>query len=438
MRGQIAVIGAGWAGCAAAVELAAHGRQVTLFDAARVPGGRARKVTLNGNTVDNGQHILLGAYAETLRMMKLVGIDQETALLRLPLQMRYPNKTGMDFVAAKLTAPLHLLAGVLRASGLSIAEKLALAGFSISARQISWTLDHDCSVTELLHRFRQPERLTQLMWRPLCLAALNTPPSEASAQVFLNVLKDSLGARRASSEMLLPRLDLSALFPQQAIDYVIARSGHAHFGTRIGSLQQRPGGWSLQTNGGAIVTPEFDQVVIASDLHNAAALLVPLTENVIMPGASYQPITTCYLQYDDDCRLDAAFYALADEPLIGYWGQFVFDRGQLDAAQRGLLSVVVSASSQAVLKDHDTLCAAIGIQLADVFARPEFANPLWTKIVSEKRATFSCTPGLNRPDNRTAVDNIVLAGDYTASRYPATLEAAVRSGVAAAQLLMAG
>ena len=436
MSQQVAVIGAGWAGCSAAVELAVHGRRVTVFEAARLPGGRARKISLNGYDVDNGQHILLGAYSETLRLMQLVGIDINASLLRLPLQMRYPNNTGMDFVAARLPTPLNLLIGMLSATGLSLADKFALVGFSHSARKITWELEDDCSVTALLHRFRQTDRLIKLMWRPLCLAALNTPPDESSAQVFLNVLKDSLGSHSASADMLLPRIDLSALFPQRAIDYVSNHSGYVRYGARVQSLQHNGSGWQVHTTSHSTTPDEFDQVIIATDLHNAATLLDPLTVDTVLPSMSYQPITTCYLKYADDCRLDSAFYALIDDYSIGHWGQFVFDRGHLNVSQQGLFAVVISAATLAVRIDHDTLIGAICAQLVSVFARTEFANPLWSKVISEKRATFCCVPGLARPTNATEINQIKLAGDYTVSPYPATLEAAVRSGVKAAQLLI--
>jgi len=225
---SVAVIGAGWAGCAAAVELAQAGYKVTLLEAARTLGGRARRVDTDRAHLDNGQHILLGAYSETLRLMQLAGIERDQALLTLPLQMRYPPNTGgMDFVAPSLPlpAPLHLLAALFKAQGLTGEDKLSLGRFTTSARWMGWQLHNDCSVSELLERFDQTPRLIELMWRPLCLAALNTPPERASAQIFLNVLRDSLGARRRASDMLLPCTDLSKLFPEAATAYIEARGG---------------------------------------------------------------------------------------------------------------------------------------------------------------------------------------------------------------------
>ncbi|MFZ9257047.1 MAG: FAD-dependent oxidoreductase, partial [Burkholderiaceae bacterium] len=191
----VAVIGAGWAGCAAAVALTRAGAKVTLYEATRTAGGRARRIDYQGHTLDNGQHILLGAYRESLRLMQQVGLQPSQLLMRLPLQMRYPdNEVGMDLLAPRLPAPLHLVMGVLRAKGLSLADKLSLARFSSAARWMGWQLNQDCTVAELLARFDQTDRLIKLMWRPLCIAALNTPPERASAKVFLAVLRDSLGA----------------------------------------------------------------------------------------------------------------------------------------------------------------------------------------------------------------------------------------------------
>jgi hydroxysqualene dehydroxylase len=432
---QVAVIGAGWAGCAAAAELARQGHAVTLFEAARTLGGRARRVEFDGKALDNGQHILLGAYTESLRLLRLVGIDPDTALLRLPLQMCYPPASGgMDFIAARLPAPLHLLGALLRATGLSTDDKLALARFSTTARWMEWRLDTDCTVTELLERFDQTARLTQLMWRPLCLAALNTPPERASAQVFLNVLRDSLGARRAASDMLLPRLDLSALFPQQAASYIAQHGGNVQLGTTVRQIRRDAMRWQLTCNDDR-EAHHFDAVIVATHSAHAAALLDELIGPEKPTTFTHEPITTCYLQYAPTLKLARPLFALLDDPQAGAWGQFVFDRGQLDANQAGLLAVVVSASATATELGQQALANAIAAQLASVFKQPELATPLWSKVISEKRATYACTPALRRPANATGVAGLLIAGDYTAGEYPATLEAAIRSGVQAAALI---
>ena len=464
---RIAVIGAGWAGCAAAVALCDAGHQVTVFEAARTPGGRARAVTVKGAqgnagvTVDNGQHILLGAYAATLAMLARVGIARRHAFLTLPLQMRYApadGDGGMDFVAPRLPAPLHLALALLRAKGLRRADKLALARFSTTARWMDWTLHHDCSVAELLERFDQSARLTALMWRPLCLAALNTPPERASAQVFLAVLRDSLGAHRAASDMLLPRLDLSALFPLAAARYLEQRGGIVHLGAAVRTLApaaasagnaDNAGNAGNAHNVGAAGTAgrgwlvddaHFDGVVLATAPTAAAALLPPGLDGLRaqLNDFTFEAITTCYLQYDRQTTLPLPFCALQDDVAHGKYGQFVFDRGQLDGAQAGLLAVVISASAAgpaaAANLDQAALARLLAAQLAEVFGMAALATPQWHQVITDKRATFACRPALARPANASGLPGLVLAGDYTAGDYPATLESAVRSGVQAAGL----
>jgi hypothetical protein len=142
-----------------------------------------------------------------------------------------------------------------------------------------------------------------------------------------------------------------------------------------------------------------------------------------------------YLQYAAGVRLPLPFCALADSPLDNHWGQFAFDRGQLDPGQDGLLAVVISGADPAGDIGQDALAASIASQLAAAFAQPALASPQWSRVITEKRATFACTPALDRPANATGLDGLALAGDYTACDYPATLEAAVRSGVAAAAVI---
>lgn len=447
---RIAVIGAGWAGCAAAVQLAQAGHQVDLIESAKTLGGRARAVHIHGKQLDNGQHILLGAYKSTLDLCKQVGIDRQQTLLTLPLQMCYPNTKlgeGMHFLAPNLSilpAPFHLLIALLRAQGLQREDKLALARFSTTARWMDWQLHQDCSVTELLQRFDQTENLCRLMWHPLCIAALNTPPERASARVFLNVLRDSLGAKRAASDMLIPRVDLSALMPNAAAQLIQQLGGSVHTGCTTQQLTQQDNGqWQMRCNTESVLHQQtWDAVIVATSAESATKLIngaqyqLDQTAAQLECNFEYEPITTCYLQYPESLKLDRPFYALKDEPNQQQWGQFIFDRGQLHADQAGLMAVVVSASGAAVAQSHQQLEQDICQQLAQIFKQAIFSSPIWQQTITEKRATFACTPNLVRPSNTTNISNLFIAGDYTKSDYPATLEAAVQSGNNAAQSLM--
>lgn len=433
---RIAVVGAGWAGCAAAVELAQRGHQVSLIEAGRTLGGRARQVVIEGKTLDNGQHIMLGAYAETLRLLRLLGVDEKTAFLRLPLQMRYPDAiTGMDFCAPRLPAPLHLLLALLRARGLAWADKMALARFTTSARWMGWELNTDCSVDELLLRFDQTEHLNRLLWRPLCIAALNTPAARASANVFLRVLRDSLGAKRSASDMLLPKTDLSSLLPQPATQFIKQRGGSVHLGVTIKEIIQNGEGWKL--GAANLPTSEFDALVLATSSHVASQLLAEHVPDHLASwqGVGHEAITTCYLQYEAGLKLALPFYALLDQPERGEYGQFVFDRGQLNPQQAGLLAVVISAPETALDLPQAELAQSAASQIASALKLPLLAQPQWHQVIAEKRATFACAPALQRPPQASGLANLVLAGDYTAGPYPATLEGAVLSGLAAAKLL---
>ena len=209
-----AIIGGGYAGMAAAAELTSRGIPVTVFESAKQLGGRARGVQFNDARLDNGQHLLLGCYRETLRLIELVGGDVEQDFLRLPLQLDLHGQFSLK--APHLPAPLHLLVALLKAQGLTWGERMKAARFMLDLRGMAFRLPHDMTVTDLLAQHRQDADLTLKLWEPLCIAALNTPVHKASAQVLLNVLRDALNRKRADSDMLLPRLDFTTLFPQRA------------------------------------------------------------------------------------------------------------------------------------------------------------------------------------------------------------------------------
>lgn len=423
---RVAVIGAGYAGLAAAVELAAHGIPVTVFEAARGPGGRARRVPCRGLTLDNGQHILLGAYRELLRLIRLTGADPEKLLLRLPLQLTVPGRFSLRTVA--LPAPLHLAAGLITARGLSWRERWSAVRFMHALQRCDFRLSEDISAASLLERHGQTGKLSRYLWEPLCVASLNTPLALSSAQVFLNVLRDGLAGSRHDSDMLLPVVDLTRLFPDHAAAYIEQAGGNLKFSTPVRSLSASQGSYSLETDRGSF---QFGQVICAvppQRLHALAGHLPELGETIGQVACfSYQPIYSVFLQYPATTRLPHPMIGLCDGV-----AQWVFDHGQIQR-EPGLMCAVISAEGGHQSLGAEDLAHRVDAELRA--ALPGLPQPLWHKVIAEKRATFACTPNLERPSQATALPNFYLAGDYTAGDYPATLEGAVRSGVKCAQLI---
>lgn len=423
---NVAVIGGGYAGMAAAVTLGHAGVGVTVYEAAPQLGGRARRVVVNDTALDNGCHILLGAYTETLGLIERVHPEPAAALVRLPLEWRIHRRFHLK--ARALPAPLNLAAGLLTVRGAAWRERFAAVRFMRAMQRQRYVLERDTTVSDLLQRHAQGPAFTHHFWQPLCIAALNTPPERASAQVFLNVLRDGLGASRTASDLLLPRSDLSALFPDPAAEYVRARGGSVHAATSVTAMERAGTRFRLSMRGRET---HHDHVVCAVSPHRAAALLAHLPELAAhvdaLHGLRYQPIYSVYLQLAEACALPA--------PMLGLNGmaQWVFDREAL-CGQRGLVAAVISAEGPHQKMTQDALAAAVVDQLQnEVGPLPPVA---WHRVIAEKRATFECTPGLARPGTRTPLANVHLAGDYTASPYPATLEGAVRSGIAAARQVL--
>ncbi len=381
---------------AAAVALAERGVAATVFESGPVPGGRARRVVSQGNELDNGQHIFVGAYTQLFALMRTVGVPDQ-ALLRMPLEIRYANGFAVR----------GGLAGLLLARGVPVSEKIRALSFMASLRRSNWRLDSDVTVKDFLDRHGQHGKMRHYLWAPLCVSALNTPLDQASANAFLAALRDTIGSAGDASDLVLPRLDLSRLFPEPAAEFVRARGGEVRCGTTVRDLV------SLKN--------EYHAIIVAVGPHQLKALLPEAAD-----AFTYQPIYTCYLQYPDDTRLEFPMLGMA-EGLV----QWVFDRGAL-LGEKGRLACVISAQGDHQQMTHEELAETCHRELAR--QRLVHGKPLWTRVIAEKRATITCAPGLKRPAVRTAIPGVFLAGDYTDPEYPPTLEAAVRSGVRAAGL----
>ena len=302
----------------------------------------------------------------------------------------------------------------------------------LAMRRISFTLPQDMTALELLRSHKQEAPLIRLLWEPICISALNTPLHKASAQILLNVLRDSLNSSRSDSDMLLPRIDFSTLFPDRAAEYIKHHGGRIFTSYGVEAIMPHGDQIELLTANGV---KRFSHVICATSPANAARLfravpqLAPIATQI--EALTFQPIYTVYLQYPEQIRLSHAMLGLDQ-----CFTQWLFDKGQI-AGQRGLIAAVISAEGLHQELDQPSLAQKVAQELREQLGIT--VAPLWNQVIAEKRATFSCEPNQARPSHITPLANLLLAGDYTAGNYPATLESAVMSGIrCAANILKLG
>jgi hydroxysqualene dehydroxylase len=439
MPKQVIVIGAGIAGLAAASTLVSRGINVTLLEAASQLGGRARSVAIEYNSqvvqLDNGQHVMLGAYHETLKLLAQVGINANDAFMRTPLHLELHNLAQADGdkvafrlnTASYLPAPINQLIGFLGCQGLSWGERISATRFILSLKNSAYQITKDITLANLLRKNNQSAKTIKFLWEPLCLAALNTPIRTASSKVFLNVLKDTFDSKK-DSDFLLPKQDLSQLFSQPIEGHLKKHGAKIMLNQRVKSIKSEKNGYAVCTKNTQIKASHVIIAISPVRLRNVIAELPKLEFAAKQTdGYDYQPIYTIYLQYERSVTLP--------RPMLGMVGgvsQWVFDRGIL-CGQSGLMAVIISAEGKHQQYTQDALALRVAQELRDAF--PQLVKPLWHKVIAEKRATFSCNVDLPRPAHVTPYPRLYLAGDYTYADYPATIEGAVRSGVACADLV---
>lgn len=441
---HVAIAGAGWAGLSCALSLARQGYQVTVFEASDTVGGRARRIKapVHGATpgeswiIDNGQHLLLGAYTETLALMRELGLDPEQRFYREPLRLESLDGTFRLGTPA-WPAPWNRIAALLTVRGVSTADR---ARFALFLHRALKTAPPSVTVAKWLAPSRPSAALLRHFWEPLCVAALNTPAHEACAQLLWRVLKDSLGgATRQATDVLIPRVDLTALWCDTAVRQL--QTQHAamvRWRTPVRRLQWE-NARSLYVNG-----EHFNALVIATQAAPARQLAAQLPA---MPGSgqllsslaafTYRPIATLTLRLERPWVTQAPMYLLHDNPHEGQVGQWLFNPhgfySDPDFYSDPKVHVVVSDAVGVVQAEGDWLAGAVAGQVREQGG--DLPPVTGYSLIVEKRATFAALPGLDRPDNGTAWPNVVVAGDWTATGYPAVLEGAVRSGRRAARCL---
>ena len=414
MRQRLAVVGAGWAGLTAAVRGVQAGFQVSVFEMSHHPGGRARSLDNRPDALDNGQHILIGAYTRTLALMRELGADPAVLLHRMPLALRFPDGAGLALAAG--TPAWSLLMGIARFAGTSVRERWSLTRHALGWAARGFRCDETLTVDALCAGMAP--RMRELLIDPLCVAAMNTHARGASAGVFLRVLQDALLGGAGSADLLLPRRPLSELLPQPARQWLTQHGAAWQPGARVQQVRRERGGWHVDGQA-------FDAVLLACSSTEAARLAQDVAPAWAQDAAAlrFEPIVTVYVQADG-ARLPSAITALHEGPQAP--AQFVFDHGQLGTCA-GRFACVVSGAQRWVDAGMAATEQAVLAQLRDAFPAGTWPHaPKVLRSVAEKRATFRCTPGLRRPPSHVAL-GLMAAGDYVDGPYPATLEGAVRS-----------
>ncbi|MFC5497778.1 hydroxysqualene dehydroxylase HpnE [Caenimonas terrae] len=417
---RLAVIGAGWAGLAAAVAATRDGRQVTLFESSRVLGGRARSLPLalpDGSqlVLDNGQHIMIGAYTATLQLMHDIGVDPAQVLLRLPLTLRFPDGDGLAL--PHWPAPLDAAWGIASARGWSVRDKTSMLAASLRWQLARFRCDPSATVTRLCEGLT-PRVMEQLI-EPLCVSALNTPAARSSGEVFLRVVRDALFGKGhgfwGGSNLLLPKVDLGRLFPHAAGQWLAGRGARVLTGRRVQQIGPHASGWLVDGE-------PFDAVLLACPPWEAERLVhaaaIEAGEWLRRAAAlTHEAIATVYVTGGP--RLPLPMLALHSNESAP--AQFAFDRSQLGGPQ-GLLAFVVSASP----RERDILQQQVLAQAAAL----GWSGLIPVQTVVERRATFASVPGLLRPAMQVG-PGLLACGDYVDGPYPATIEGAVRSALLA-------
>ncbi len=426
------IVGAGIAGISAALHLAQNGVEPIVLESRPYIGGRARSFIdeETSELIDNGQHLLMGCYSHTLRVVRLLETEQLLhTQTKLDVQFRSPNSPAARFAARYFSGQLGAAEALLRLDGVRFSSKLR-ALHIMTAIQLGARATADETAMEFLQRYRQGADMIQRFWEPLIVATLNAIPVQVSAALLVEVLRRSILAGGNNGSLMIAQSGLGELLSPFA-DKLHSLGGQLHLRTEVSEL--------VYSNHAFVGVGTHDEREFRGDALILATPPRALEKLGISIPLHYSPIVSVYLWFDRDFVPDD-FCAL-----LGTTTQWVFNRRRLCTAsdeQRkrypGHLTLTVSAAGHLAERSAESIVELCLDELRSVFAEAKQATLLHSKVIKERFATLVCSPEAEarRPSTKTSIPNQFLAGDWTNTGLPATLEGAAQSGIDAARAVL--
>ncbi|HKQ07934.1 MAG TPA: hydroxysqualene dehydroxylase HpnE [Blastocatellia bacterium] len=436
---RVIIIGGGFAGLAAGVALSERGAAVTLLERRGHLGGRAYSFIdqQTGDVVDNGQHLFMGCYQQTIAFLKKIGCLDRLAFQDRPRVDFLDRQQGYtSFECPRLPAPLHAVAGLLRMRGLTLGDKLGVVRVG-RAIQRNGQGKAPQTVKEWLARLGQSERIRERFWYPMAIATLNEDPRVASAAMLKVVLKEAFGGGREATSIGIARVGLSELYTEGATRFIEARGGTI----KTSATVER-----LVIEGGRVVEVELKSgerlaadAVISAVPHAPLLKMLPEAlragEFAAVERLRAAPIVSINLWFDRSV-FDRQFAGL-----IGTRSQWLFNKNLIvkPTESSNQFAVIISAAHDFVDWTKEQLVEMALGELHELLPESRDARLLHSRIVKEREATLSHTVESDtlRPGPRTSIENLILAGGWTATGLPDTIESAVLSGHTAANILAA-
>ncbi len=432
---EVIIVGGGFAGLSAGVSLAAQGVKVTLLERRKHLGGRARSFTDNrtGDTVDNGQHLLMGCYYETRAFLEEIGTSHNL-ILQDQFNVDYLGPGGISTrlsFSRHLPPPIHILAGFLRFSPVQFGDVLRLRNLKA---ELNSSVVSTLTVDEWLVKCNQSKKIRESFWHPLCISALNQSPTEAPAEQLMAVVNQAVMGPWEGARMGYPGVGLSNLYTVAAASFIEKAGGRILLSTAADQIETCTDGVRLRTNRNEII--EGDWVVCASPPHATARILPDnqTTLKQVLYEYTPSPILSVNLWFDQTIT-SKLFVALLEARMDWVFNKHALYNGR-DNASEGHIAMVASAAVHLIDKSDDELVAISMEDLSSHFPGASQARLEYSLVVRERHATFVLPGNQARPDNKTCHQRILLAGDWTETGLPPTIEAAVVSGRSAARICL--